>query len=488
MKTVRFIIIASFVIPAFCAVLVSAHAAFASGVLVDNVNAAEKAALDRWVTAKLREAPKDASLKIGPPFSFIYGGKASAELLKTWKRELLTKKLDANRSEYTLKYTDPKTGLVVTCVSIRHHDFPTVDWTVYLKNTGKADTPIIEKLQAIDDRFERDARCEFLLRHCVGALSTALDYGPRKTKLAPGESKRFAPVGGRSTNHAWPYFNLQYGDGGMIAAVGWPGQWAAVFTCDKKQGLHITAGQELTRFKLLPGEEVRTPRVVLQFWRDRDWIDSQNVWRRWMMAHNMPKPGGKLPPPHLLGSSARMYAEMTKADEASQTMCIDRYLAEDIKLDYWWMDAGWYPCDGNWPKVGTWEVDRKRFPKGLRAVSDHAAADSIKTVVWFEPERVHPGTWLHGQRPQWLLGGNNLNLGNPDAQKWLTDHVDKLITDEGIGLYRQDFNMDPLAGWRKNDAPDRQGITENKYVVGLLAYWDELLRRHPDLLIDECAS
>ena len=42
--------------------------------------------------------------------------------------------------------------------------------------------------------------------------------------------------------------------------------------------------------------------------------------------------------------------------------------------------------------------------------------------------------------------------------------------------------------WRGADAPDRQGITEIRHVTNLLAYWDELRRRHPDMLIDECAS
>jgi alpha-galactosidase len=45
-----------------------------------------------------------------------------------------------------------------------------------------------------------------------------------------------------------------------------------------------------------------------------------------------------------------------------------------------------------------------------------------------------------------------------------------------------------LAYWRGADAPDRQGITEIKYVSGYLAYWDELLRRNPKLWIDSCAS
>jgi alpha-galactosidase len=138
------------------------------------------------------------------------------------------------------------------------------------------------------------------------------------------------------------------------------------------------------------------------------------------------------------------------------------------------------------------EVDTKRFPKGLRAITDHAHAKGVKIIVWFEPERVTPGTWLYEKHPEWLIGKDGgqklLNLGNPEALKWVTDHVDGLLVSQGIDLYRQDFNVDPLDYWRGADAPDRQGITENHYVTGYLAYWDELRRRHPGMLIDSCAS
>jgi alpha-galactosidase len=60
--------------------------------------------------------------------------------------------------------------------------------------------------------------------------------------------------------------------------------------------------------------------------------------------------------------------------------------------------------------------------------------------------------------------------------------------EQGIDLYRQDFNMDPLSYWRAADSEDRQGITEIRHVEGYFAYWDELRRRHPDMLIDSCAS
>ncbi|NLG29280.1 MAG: alpha-galactosidase, partial [Chloroflexi bacterium] len=142
-----------------------------------------------------------------------------------------------------------------------------------------------------------------------------------------------------------------------------------------------------------------------------------------------------------------------------------------------------------------------RFPHGLKEVSDHAARQGAGLIVWFEPERVSPGTWLHEHHPEWLIARTDLrpplspqdsqllfNLGDPDARAWLTEHVDRLIGEQGIALYRQDHNFDPLPYWRAHDTSDRQGWTENQHVCGYLAYWDALRERHPDMLIDSCAG
>jgi len=439
------------------------------------------------------------SVGTDPPFSFTYGGQPSAAILKDWKLSRQVSKLDDHRTQRTLTWTDPKTGLILRCAAIEYHDFPTVEWTLTFKNSGATDTPVIADIQPLDVRLERKkdevyARFaspgEFVLNHHVGSPCARNDYQPLRSPLPRKTERRIATSGGRGSNSDWPYFNIEWPGEGVIAVVGWPGQWAAHFTRDEANGLRVRAGQELTHFTLHPGEEVRTPLIVLQFWKG-DRIRSQNTFRRWMLAHNVPKPGGKPLAPALFGCSSHFTNEMVAANEDNQLMFINRYLAERLKIDYWWMDAGWYLCDGNWGKTGTWEVDTKRFPRGLRAISDYAHSKDIKTIVWFEPERVHAGTWLAERHPEWILGGKKgglLNLGNPDARKWLTDHVDKLITDQGIDLYRQDFNMDPLDLWRKNDAPDRQGITEIRHITGYLAYWDELLRRHPGLLIDSCAS
>ena len=63
-----------------------------------------------------------------------------------------------------------------------------------------------------------------------------------------------------------------------------------------------------------------------------------------------------------------------------------------------------------------------------------------------------------------------------------------MIEEQGIDCYREDCNIAPLLFWRGNDAPDRQGITEIRWVESLYELWDELLRRHPGLIIDNCAS
>ena len=425
------------------------------------------------------------------PFSFKYGGKASCEILDQWECTAKTSKLDEARRKHTITYRSPDTALDVTIVIVEYTDFPTVEWTMYLKNCGKSDTPTIENLCPLDAKLPGKDGSDFVLHHNVGSICQKNDYQPLSDIIAPNTTRRITTSGGRSSNSDLPYFNIQCGDEGVILAIGWPGQWAAEFMRDGSNVLRIVAGQELTHFVLHPGEEVRTPLIVLQFW-EGDRLRSQNIWRRWMLAHNLPHPYGKQVQPHLAGCSSHQFGEMVHADTASQKLFIDRYLEEQIRLDYWWMDAGWYVNESGWPNTGTWEVDTKRFPGGLRPISDHAHSKGVKIIVWFEPERVTPGTWLYTQHPEWLLGADGgqklLNLGDPHALKWLIEHIDELIVREGIDLYRNDFNIDPLPYWRENDPENRQGITEIKYVQGFLAFWDELRRRHPDMLIDTCAS
>lgn len=437
-----------------------------------------------------------------PFFSFTYGGQSSSELLPKWNRKRSSRELDPARTEQLIVWVDPTTGVEVRCVGVEYREFEAVEWTLYLKNNGNKDAPILTDIKSLDLNFTREQGDEFVLHGTSGDFCTAESFQPFEMTLESGTTKRFAPVGGRPTNGAFPYYNLQKPGGGVFIAIGWPGQWFSSFTRDAHQNLHVEAGQETIRLSLKPGEMIRSPLIALLFWHGTDTVVAQNLWRRWMMAHNLPRTAdGKLPPTQIVACSSHQFSEMTKADEESQKLFIDRYLEEGMKLDYWWMDAGWYPCEGDWPKTGIWKPDPVRFPHGLRAVSDHAHAKDVKTIVWFEPERIgHPQAWARVNHPEWLLEENPaspgqansppslFNLGNREARTWLTDHVSRLIDEEGIDLYRQDFNVDPLPFWQAADSADRQGMVENLYVQGYLAYWDALRQRYPQLRIDSCAA
>jgi alpha-galactosidase len=140
--------------------------------------------------------------------------------------------------------------------------------------------------------------------------------------------------------------------------------------------------------------------------------------------------------------------------------------------------------------VGNWSA-KPEFPNGLKPLSDLAHSLGLKFLLWFEPERVAPGTAIAREHPEFVLSGDRgglFNLGDPVARQWLTDLLSARIREYGLDTYRNDFNIDPLTYWRGNDAPDRQGITEIRYVEGLYRMWDDLRARHPGLWIDNCAS
>ena len=474
----------------------------ANGLIAQGAQNADEAtaAAQRWTAAAFGSKAQAAGTETWP-FSFQLGELGSRAWLARATPTRSTRTLDAARTEQTLTWRDAQSGLEVRCVTVQYADFPAVEWTLHIKNIGTTDTAILSNIQALDGAFAGTTPGhDYVLHHNTGSVSRRDDYEPHITPLGPGATQRVATSGGRPSESALPFFNVAWGSAaadsadpaaGVLIAIGWPGQWGADFVREGDGPLHVRAGQEQTHFKLHPGEEVRAPLIALLFYTG-DPIDGQNAWRRWMIAHNTPRPGGDLMTHQIAGCSSHYFGEMAGADEASQITFIDRYRETGFDLDYWWMDAGWYPNRGGWPDTGTWEIDRARFPCGFRPISEHAHAQGVKTILWFEPERVRPGTWLDTEHPDWLLGpiGEQklLDLGNEAARMWLTDHVHALLESEAIDLYRQDFNMDSLPYWRANDAPDRQGISEIRHVTGYLAFWDELLRRNPKLRIDTCSS
>jgi len=195
--------------------------------------------------------------------------------------------------------------------------------------------------------------------------------------------------------------------------------------------------------------------------------------------------------PLLTQNTWAVFAAGNETTEQNQLEAIARM--PSMGLEGYWLDAGWF--EGGWPNgAGNWVPRKDHFPRGLRPLADAAHKSGLKFVLWFEPERVADDSRIAREHPGWLLAredkqepeipGRLLNLGDPEARRWITDYLSGCITDWGVDVYRQDRNFYPFRFWRNADAPDRQGITEIRHVEGLYAMWDELLQRHPGLIID----
>ncbi|OFX99817.1 MAG: hypothetical protein A2W90_15125 [Bacteroidetes bacterium GWF2_42_66] len=447
-----------------------------------------------------------------PPFSFVLNGQKSDDFIRSWQfnAEKLNSK-ETNAEETVFTYSDKKSGLVVKCFVTCFNDFPAVEWVLKFSNASQSVTPLIESAKVINQLFVNNQQGEYILHHANGSNAQQSDFMPLDDTLLIGNKIKLMPQGGRgSSDHtAFPFFNIESpANEGIMVAVGWTGKWSAEIEQNSEKSVVLKAGMERMKLVLYPGEEIRTPKICLLFWKGEDRMVGHNQFRQFILAHHTRKINGRFVDLPLSAGLSRggptPCNEFTCLTESYAIATIERFKQFNLLPEVCWVDAGWYEGEaGWWEGVGNWVVDRKRFPNGLKPVTDAAHAAGTKFLLWFELERVRKNTRFWKEHPEWMIeypATKNkediynhdtylFDLGNPDARLWLTDFVSDFLKKEGVDYYRQDFNwVDGEGSWKMKDKPGREGISEIRYIEGLYAFWDSLLVRFPNLIIDNCAS
>jgi len=447
-----------------------------------------------------------------PPFAFTYDGKDSKTFIKSWEYRMETlKSADPAIGQYLFTWRDPKTGLLVKCAVTGYNDYPAVEWTVRFKNTSKGNIPVLEKARAIDFNFRGDAQGSVVLHHSRGSNGERSDFEESDDLLGAGKNIYMTPTGGRSSdNTGFPFFNIEMpGNQGVIAAIGWTGKWYADVKQVDQKTCSLNAGMERMKLVLYPDEEIRTPQICLLFWKGADRMTGHNQFRQFVLKHHSPHINGKVAELPLAGALGNSGPEPCNENScATETYCkamVERYQQFKIVPEVFWIDAGWYTgCGSWWMNAGNWTINANNFPNGFKPVSDAVHKAGSKFLLWFEPERIVDGTQFDNLNSDYIIRipkevknpeigphFNNMslfNLGNPEACTWLINYMSDFFRANGIDYYRQDFNFNPYPYWIYNDKPDRIGMTEIRYIEGLYAYWDGLLRNFPNLQIDNCAS
>ena len=446
------------------------------------------------------------------PFKFNYGGECSHGFLDKWD-----KKITEDSVSY---FEDKKNGGLAVNAEIKVYDScPAFDLKITLENTGKTNTKIIDGFSTLD--FDIDSPLKdgsYVIHKAMGGLTAPEDFVQSDVIINDGEEVLLETAGGRSSNKDLPFFRIDAGKGNIIIAIGWTGQWK----CEIKNAgriLKVAAGMENSHFVMYSGEKFSLGSMVVLFWDwEGDSCESNNAFRKLLLDEYIPeiKSRGKEIPASTISTNSRI-SKISKMPYLFCNTCFTRgggWLNEcneknqislinalkPLHCESVITDAGWFK--GGWPfGAGNWDPDPEKYPRGFKPVSDASKSQGMKYGLWFELERVVANTELAETHGDWLLraGGSDsgslsenehmlLNLGIPEAVDYIYKIVEDKLNNDGIECYRQDFNMDPLVYWRNNDAEDRAGITEIKYINGLYGYLDRIRINYPGIFMDGCSS
>jgi alpha-galactosidase len=452
--------------------------------------------LQSGVTLRLDDLARRTVLPAFLPFSFVYGGRPSADLLPRWQRKVAVSR-EGTSELRTVTLTDPGTGLQVRADARIMLDTPGVDWTVRFRNTGKKRTPPIERIRASRLEAELGIGAEPVLHRLRGSAQGALSWQPVSEPIKRGATTRMASANGRTAGQVGPFFTVDWGDGGIVTGIGWSGQWEASVTRTDAGMLEVEAGFQDVRVCLEPGEEIRSPRILQVVYTDGNADRAHDAFRRTMLAHVLPRIGGEPVTPPIAHLSTSFY-ELNDTNEAnlmSHLRSLDGLGFEVFWLDAYWTRGGFPAGMGNYALPLSAVEPKDRFPHGLGPIAEAVRKAGMGFLMWFEPERVAPGTTIAREHPEWVLspagdGSGLLDLGNAQAREHMRAYLSAAIREYGLAWLRIDYNIDPLAYWRHGDRGDaeRAGMTEIRYVEGLYRLWDDLRREFPSLAIDNCAS
>ena len=166
--------------------------------------------------------------------------------------------------------------------------------------------------------------------------------------------------------------------------------------------------------------------------------------------------------------------------------------------EYFVIDAGWYAdLHEDWsPTIGGWHPSSTRFPHGLKFLLDQIRQAGMVPGLWLEPEVAgaksllaqKPDHWFfmrHGKR---VLKNSRflLDFRNAEVRAYLDQVIARLVNDYGVGYIKMDYNVDSLQGTETGADSFGQGLLEHNRAH--LAWLEEILKRYPDLVIENCGS
>ncbi|WP_410657920.1 alpha-galactosidase [Amycolatopsis sp. lyj-112] len=364
---------------------------------------------------------------------------------------------------------------------------------IELTNDGTEDA--IEVIRSDSATWVLPVRPGYRISHVTGrwAAESQLLREP-----VPHGEVTFGSRRGITSHHANPWVMLDDGEtterhGEVFsAALAWSGSWRITTTRSSTGRLTVTggSGQDGVVPRLAPGDTVTTP-VFAGLYTEGGFGAASRAWHSYTLDHVLPHPGELRPV--LYNSWEATGFDVT---EAGQRSLAEK--ASTLGVELFVMDDGWFGArTGDHAGLGDWQVNRDRFPDGLKPLVDQVHRLGMKFGLWVEPEMVNPDSDLYRAHPDWVLHHPHrtrselrqqlvLNFARPDVAGWAHGWLDSLVGEHGIDFLKWDMNR-PFseAGWPTDGDPDRLWVEHTHAVYAIL---DRLRAGHPGLRIEACSG
>jgi alpha-galactosidase len=309
--------------------------------------------------------------------------------------------------------------------------------------------------------------------------------------------------GYRRGRHRNPFFVVRNNATGehFIGELAWSGGYSFEFDLntevanlgvfDSAAALTFNAGPDaLPPLRVIaPGETVATPEMHLGLvFGDLD-AATQAMHSHLRRSVFMPQPRGR---GGWVESGIGPEIEVT-VEEVNHAIDV----AAQAGVEVFYIDASWYtPPKGNWwTTVGDWNVDRQRFPEGLKPFRDRVHQAGMLWGLWMDADRIGSESRIAKEHPEWLAMnyegerkmGGLLDLTKPEVAKWMENQIARVIEENQLEFFRLDYNTDPGAGIKTI----RDGFIENgywRYYEAVYGVYDRLRARFPNVIFENCAS
>lgn len=171
--------------------------------------------------------------------------------------------------------------------------------------------------------------------------------------------------------------------------------------------------------------------------------------------------------------------------------------AADAGCEYFCIDAGWYADGSWWDNVGEWRESRKRFPNGIKEITDYIRSKGMIPGVWLELEVMGifckkadqvPDDWFftrHGRRV-YDRSRYQLDFRNPQVREYADEVIDRVVGEYGAGYIKMDYNIEPGIGTELYADSVGDGMLSHERCY--LQWLDKVFERYPDLVIENCSS